>query len=62
MFNKPQKLVQKLVLKGLTEQRIAEKANISQSTVNRIKSGYILYPRFETVEKLEKVFQQLSGK
>lgn len=53
-----QEIIRVLLLKGYTENWIAKQAHIAQSTVHRLKVGDSRYPRYDTVEKLHKIYQQ----
>lgn len=54
----PQEYIKSLIKRGFTEEWIAKKANISQSTVNRIKGGFVQYPRWDTAKRIEKIYLQ----
>ncbi len=58
MTQTPQEYINSLLKKGYSEQWIAKKANVSQSTVNRIKGGNIQYPRWHTAKRIEKIYLQ----
>lgn len=59
---KPQEIIKILIKNGYTEQWIASKAHISQSTVNRIKGGLIQYPRCNTANSIQKIYLQYIDK
>lgn len=61
MFKKPQDVVKALCIKGFSEQWIADKANISQGSVHKIKKGSIRHPRIDTAQKLETLYLQVMG-
>jgi predicted transcriptional regulator len=54
----PRKWIEELLIQGRTQQWIARKARVAQSTVYRIKEGIIRFPRINTNAKIEKVYQE----
>lgn len=54
----PQEYIRKLLLRGFSEKRIAEKARVSQSTIHRIKVGDTAYPRIDTADKLQEIYEK----
>jgi len=62
MLLKPQEFIRKLILKGFSEKQIANSARVAQSTVHRIKVGDTLYPRIDTAEKLQKIYEKYGDK
>ncbi|MBN9289482.1 MAG: hypothetical protein BGO43_13540 [Gammaproteobacteria bacterium 39-13] len=62
MHHKPQEVIKLLIKKGYTEQWIASKASISQSTINRIKEGRTQYPRCNTADNIQKIYLKYIDK
>lgn len=60
MPQNPQEYIKSLIKKGFTEQWIAHRANLSQSTVNRIKVGVVQYPRWNTAKNIERIYLQFA--
>ena len=54
----PQKQVFALLKKGHSENGIATKINVAQSTIHSIKAGDVRSPRFDTVERLQKLYKK----
>tara|TARA_R110002110_G_scaffold390102_1_gene602955 strand:- start:24770 stop:24967 length:198 start_codon:yes stop_codon:yes gene_type:complete len=54
----PQECIRKLLLRGFSEKKIAEKARVSQSTIHRIKVGDTAYPRIDTADKLQEIYEK----
>ncbi len=54
----PQQQVLALLKKGHPEQWISQKTKIGLSTIYRIKAGDIRSPRFDVVEKIQKLYQK----
>ena len=62
MFKKPQEVIKLLCSYGLSEQWIANNAQISQGSVHKIKHGCIRNPRIDTAEKLENLYFEVVGR
>ncbi|MBN9289071.1 MAG: hypothetical protein BGO43_12385 [Gammaproteobacteria bacterium 39-13] len=54
----PQKYIYALLNNGFTEHWIAKKVKLAQSTIHRIKVGDVRSPRFDTVEKIKKLYEK----
>jgi len=54
------KLKDKIIKSGLSNYYIAQHSGINKSTVGRIRSGIIRYPRDETAEAIEKAIKNHS--
>lgn len=55
---RPQKIVELLLSNGYTEGWIATQARIAQSTVHRLKVGDTRHARYDTAEKLQRIYSQ----
>lgn len=54
--------IDELIANGYSEQSIAKRAKISQSTINRIRTGQTRSPKYETRKILKKVCDELLSK
>ena len=51
-------MLRDLMRKGYTEEAIACAVKVNQSTISRILSGEIRYPKFHTAIKIQSVHQE----
>ena len=54
-----QKTINTLVKAGLTEQAIASRIKVSQSSVSRIRSGLTANPKYLTAVKLRQLYDEV---
>jgi len=54
---RPAKMIKSLLKRGMTEQQIADKIGINQSTVNRLKNGQHHTLHFTPGMRLTKLYQ-----
>lgn len=59
MFINSQEVILSLSKSGYSEQWIADKTQISQSSIHKIKNGFVRHPRVDTAEKLEKLYLKM---
>jgi len=57
----PQKLVKILIKSNFTQEQIAERANVCQSTISKILNNQAKNPRYSTVKALEDMVATLES-
>lgn len=62
MFINSKDAILSLLKNGFSEQKIADKARISQASVHKIKNGTVRYPRVDTAEKIENLYLKVVGR
>ena len=61
-MNQIQAMTRTILDSGYTETQVASLINVSQPTVNNIKSGYVKYPTYETCMKIEALHKKVVAR